>query len=228
MALTFSEFVLSARERLHDLRDASGIIITNATSNGIRWTSVLLQKVCISGLHEMSRTLIGLKLTNHYNESALTRLPIPCTIKKDTGIIEFESPDKIYKVIRIQEVGDRTAIYDPVNAEDFFSKRYRSTYANEKFFVAYFNEDAKKVEHRSSKISTADILAEAIIKVQLDTYYTLESVDNMPFMDIEDLMLDYVEKNADLIQHDPTQVEILRQEIKFKIGVLINEGVKES
>jgi len=226
--LTFSEFVLSARERLHDLRDASGVVITDASKDGIRWTSVLLQKVCISALHEMSRALIGLKLTNHYNESALTRLPVPCTIKKTTGIIEFADPDKIYKVLRIQEAGDRSAIYDPVSSEDFFSNRYRSTYVNEKFFTAYFNEDTKKVEHRSSKISASDISAEAVIKVQLDTFYTLASTDDMPFMDIEDLMLDYVEKDADIIQHDPTQVQILREEIKFKIGMLINEGVKES
>ena len=224
--MKFSEFVLSSRERLQDIRDASGVIITDPSKDGIRWTSAKLVEVCIGSLHEMSRALIGLRLTNHYNNSALTRLPIPCVIKKDTGLITFTAPERMYTVLRIQEVGDRSAIYSPVNSEDFFSNRYRSTYVNEKFFTAYLNETSNKVEHISSKIPTVDTPAEAIIKVQLDDFYTLASTVDMPFMDIEDLMLDYLEKNADIIQHNPTQVQVLREEIKFKIGILTNEGIK--
>ena len=224
--MKFSEFVLDSRERLQDIRDASGVIITDPSKDGIRWTSNKLVQLCIGSLHEMSRGLIGLRLTNHYNESALTRLPITCIIKTITGVIEFTDPDKIYKVVRIQEANDRSAIYSPVSSEDFFSKRYRATYVDEKFFTAYLNETTNKVEHISSKIPTADTPAEAVIKVQLDSFYTLASTEEMPFMDIDDLMLDYVEKNADVIQHNPTQVQVLREVIKFKIGVLTNEGIK--
>ena len=173
----------------------------------------------------MSRNLIALKLTNHYNESALTRKKT-CVIKANTGIIDITDPETIYKIVRIQEVGNRSAIYDPVNSEDFFSNVYRSTYADEKFFTAYFNDSEDKVEHASSKIPTADTPAEAIIKVNLDSFYDITSDKDMPFMDIDDLMLDYVEKNARQIEHNPSQVQLIAETIKFKIALLTGEGTK--
>ncbi len=224
--MTFSELMLKARRRLQDIRDASGVLITDASKDGIRWTSVLLSDVLIEGLHDFSRTLIGLKLTNHYNESAFNRIQ-DCTIEKVTGKVVFSVPERIYKVVRLIEVADRTAIYDYVSPDDFFSNIYRSSYVDEKFFTTVFDDNTKLVEGLVSKISVDNIAARAINKINLDDLYTIESTVELPFVNINDLILDYIEKVARVIEHNPTQAQVVNQDIQFKLGLLTNEGIKK-
>ena len=234
--MTFSEFMIEARYRLGDVRTPSGTIINDATVDGIRWSSQRLAILCKGAMHEMLRTFRGwvakdkkvkTPLNNFINNAIQTRILSGLTIENGrlNGIGE-----KYYKLHRLQ-AGDYGLMYDEVDAETYFSKRWRTLPMNElsqcpideRWFTPISDENGG-IEIRTVPISADPINnVEAIITIPLDTILTITSTIDLPFVDINDILLDFVDKEASLIEHNPEQVKYLFSVINQKIGLIQNE-----
>lgn len=222
--MTFSEFVLKSRKRLHDLRGATGTVITDAATDGIRWSSDSLQELCIGALQEMLRTFRALGLTDYIHVEVQTRI-VPCKIEAATGIVK-DLPAGYLRLHRIQAVY-RTQIYDPKDADTFFSKKWRTAGGSsdegieECWFTTVFDTDDQELVTHALPVPTADLEnCQAIIVLGLESFYTLASTEELPFLGINDLMLDYVEKQAHQEDHDDPYVKLVTQTITTKLQEL--------
>jgi hypothetical protein len=228
--MTFAQYVLKTRERLYDVRDASGVLITDAATDGIRWSSVLLQEVCTSAIHQLIRILVSLDLFNYYNESSLT-ISTTGLIKKLTGDIEVTpvvAGEKIYKIVRIQEVGERAAIYDYVKPDMFFTDVYKiSLDEDNKSYTTVYDAANTDVVGKSNYIPvTADVPINVIYKRTIDTLLDITLSGELPFLHLNDLMLDFAEEQGRLIEHNPTQLQSVQTVIKSKLELLALERKK--
>lgn len=222
--MTFSEFVLKSRKRLHDLRTANGAIITDAATDGIRWSSDSLQELCIGALQEMLRTFRALKLDNYIHVEVQTRI-VACKIESATGLV-IDLPDDYLRVTRIQEP-TRSNIYDWKDPETFFSKKWLTAGSTddeaieERWLTSVFDTDDKVLKTYVTPIPTSDIEnCSAIVTLGLEDFYTLASTEDLPFLGINDLMLDYVEKQARQEDHDDQFRQIVTGTITTKLQEL--------
>lgn len=221
--MTFSEYILGIRYRLHDIRDNSGTVITDASKDGIRWTSALIQQVAKSALTEMSRTLLAIGLTKHINESIQIR-KVQVQIAAGTGIVN-NLPGGQYKVLRIAEAYESSNIYDQVDSTEYLSKVWRnrpvdSIQITRRGFVQYYDEADKKIITEVTPISSEDITAFAMVYVSLENLFAVENTDDLPFINVNDIMLDYAEMEGRRIEHNPQQREFLWSEIQRKLQEL--------
>ena len=224
--MTFEQFVIAARYRLHDIRDAEGKVITEASEDGITWTSALLQQLCAQGIQEVSRLLIAFKLYNYVNEAALTRRhPVRLTV---AGGVE-DLPDGFIKILNIQYSTEPDKIYKYVPAEEFFSTRWRSTNnetdedrrISDYSFTYFYDADENKMVANYVPFALAEINVEAVIRVSISSLFVIGAQSpELPFVDITDILLDAVEKYAAQSEHNLAQYRALTEEMKFKFGEL--------
>lgn len=199
--MTFSELVLEARKVVHDARTNTGTLITSASEDGIRWSSASLQSICKGALAEMLRTFLSLGLSNLVNKSVQYRI-LPATISSGgAGYSKLTFSDgtpKMYRIVKIQELGNADAIYDFAEQEKFFSKRYRLAQGDEvdKVFTQFWDEDESKIIDAILPLVTEDVTVQVIIYIPLAEIYTLASTVELPFVDIDDLIYDYIQKEA--------------------------------
>lgn len=227
--MTFSDLVLKARRRLHDLRDGSGSVITDATKDGIRWTSNELADVCKTGLIELQRNLIALGLKRHINTAAQYQF-VTCEIKVGSGFGEVIGlPDGFYDVKRLQTT-DASKIYEWMEQDEFFGARYlmvedsNGNFIDKRVFTMVYSEEANRMKVLTLPIPTPEVNnVQAIILKSLESLYDLESTDDLPFVNSFDLLLDYVEREARRIEHNPNQLKAVNDYINFKLRMLSNE-----
>lgn len=236
--MTFSGFMIEARYRLGDVRTPNGVIIDDATIDGIRWSSERLAILCKGAVHEMLRTFRGwvakdkkikTPLNNFINNAVQTRIVSGLTIESGSGLLQGLTAN-YYKLHRLQ-AGDFGIIYDEVDAETFFSKRWRTLPMNElsqcaideRWFVPISDADGN-IQIRTVPMPADDITnVEAIITLPLDALLTVASTIELPFVDINDLLLDFVDKEASIIEHSPEQAKYLFGVINQKLGLIQNE-----
>jgi hypothetical protein len=222
--MTFSELVLLARQRLHDYRDRNGSIITDATVDGIRWTSVDIQTLSKGALQEMLRTLRALKLENHINQAVQTQI-VPVKLATSGLVTDIGTFIKITCIQPQSVTNGLKNIYYPVSPEEFFSKKYR-TYdsSNEgiedKVFTVIYDITTKEFQVRYFPILVEEVEASAIVYKGLDAFYTMTETASLPFIEVDDLILDYIEKNGRSIEHSPEQSKEITQRIVNKLGEL--------
>ena len=238
--MTFPELVIKARYRLHDIRTADGAIITDAATDGIRWSSTQLTSLCKGAIHELLRTLRGFvardksqrvksTLNNFINNSVQTQI-VTCKIEKDSGNVSG-LPDKFYKLHRLQ-APDFSLIYDEVDAEVFFSKKWRlldissidECPIDERWFCPVWDADKGKIVVKTIPILTEDITnVRAILTLPIDSLLTLTSTTDLPFVDLDDIILDFIERQGSIEEHNPQQAKYLMELITLKLGLIINE-----
>ena len=226
--MTFSELILDARYRLHDIRDNSGSIITDSSKDGIRWTSVLLQQISKSALTEMSRTLLAFGLKPYINNSYRTK-KVNVTIDTDvsTGVSTVSNlPSGTYKILRIQVAAHPEDIYKELTPEEFASRRYLTTsdddgdYIDKKGFFRYYDEVSLELITEVTPAISGSMGAEAFLYYGLENQFVITNADDLPFMDINDLMLDFIEKEARIREHNPQQVKEMETSIMTKLKEL--------
>lgn len=226
--MTFSDLVLKARRRLHDLRDVAGSVITSASGDGIRWTSDELVDLCQAGLMELQRTLLSLDLERHINTANQYRI-IQCSIEVGGGYGEVTNlPSTFYDIKNLQTT-DASKIYTWVNQDEFFGARYLMVEDDgesieKRIFTMVYDSVTKEMKVLVLPIPTETIdPVQAIAVISLDELYTLDSSEDLPFINMNDLLLDFIEREARRIEHNPQQLKAVNDYINFKLGTLSNE-----
>lgn len=242
--MTFSEFVLESRKRLHDYRNSNMEVITDASKDGIRFTSEQLQSICKGALQEMLRTFRALKLDNYIHTEVQHQF-MDCEIASGSGVLN-NITDGFQKIKRIQ-ADDISVIYDYIEPEEFFSKKWRTAILDvvtpssgsctvkeiqaigEAWFTVTWDAANKKPIINTLPLPSAKIEnCKAVVVYPLNAFFTLASTTDLPFIDIDDIMLDYAEKQARQIDHNNQQVDLVMKTIQNKLGELSLELQKRN
>lgn len=226
MTLTFNNLIVRARRRIHDLRDASAVIITDSTKDGIRWSAADLATNITESLIEISRDLVAYDIKGYINTSVRYGVTT-ATIKKSTGLIEFSvQSSKFYDVVKIESVGKQ--IWKKVTASEFASDDYRNSLEDEYVFTSYLDIGTKAIIYATYPINAdADTNVKATCTLDLKELFVTTNESELPFYGIDDLVLDYIERNCKQDEYDLQRVAELTQTIDKKLQVLkANEAVK--
>lgn len=224
--MIFSELLLRSRKRVYDARDKYGNVITDATVDGIRWSSTQLESSMREALMEFTRDLISLNYKSYYNVSYLYRY-ITGTAANSSGIVTLVGTDEINDIIRIEtSLGtDRYTYTDP---DKFFSDEYQNNTLEEESYVftqVPFSTGAIVIY--LLPIPTATIPVRAFCDINLETLFTLTNTSELPIHNVDDLMLDYISRNCNLIEHDMQQFDIMDKVIDKKLQILKARDVKQ-
>lgn len=227
--MTFSQLVILARKRLHDYREATGAIITDASKNGIRWSSSELQAVCKGALQEMLRTFRAMGL-HDYIHVDVQHQRIVVTLKQSSGLVDGLPAVPGDGFIRVERITspDLGTIYYRVKHREFDSKRWRITAADsndtdltEGVFISFWDNASNTLKTTVYPLPAADIPnCMADIKVPLNSLFTITSTVELPFIDIDDIILDYIDLHGALIDHDTALAQSTRGIINTKLQEL--------
>jgi hypothetical protein len=233
--MTFPELILKARRRIADLRTASGVIIESADENGIFLSSEQLIDVSLEGLSALMRSLRAFNLEKHINYDIMHRRKY-VVINVGTGIVTAldEQPFKFSKLISMQEQGNPDKIYTPIPADDFLSKRYRVTEVDEGdggmggcYMTSFYDEDNNVPIIYALPIPLAsDVNAELIRTVSFSELFVIEGANSeidLPFYDIDDLILDFVDRQVAIVAQDDARAKLLTDFINLKLKELYDE-----
>lgn len=227
--MTFSNLILLARKRLHDYRDENAGIITDASDDGIRWSSDELQQVCRGALQEMLRTFRAMKLHDYiHTDVQYQRIVVSLSTSGEVqNLPPIPSGNGFIRVERIT-TPDLGIIYHRVKHSEFDSKRWRITAADsndtnltEGVFASWWdtvNNELVTLVYPFPTSTVENCIAQVI--VPLNSLFTLTSIVELPFIDIDDIILDYIEMHGALIDHDRALVQYNRELINTKLQEL--------
>jgi len=221
--MLFKDFVLEVRKRLQDMRKADGTLITVATEDGIRWSSDVLTSVCSGQLMECLRTFSAMKLRPWINEAAqYQNISSGAKITAGTGVINVGTI-VFSKILNIQEKATPTRIYEFIEQELFFDMRYKTQDIDGAYYSYFYDTNVNKVQAQVLPPPAMDIDIAIVVKVPLDSIYTLDSTIVLPFIDITDLLIDYAEMEARRIEGNTGAAKDLQAIIDFKLKELASE-----
>jgi hypothetical protein len=225
--MTFTNFVVLSRQRVHDVRTRQGALITDATTDGIRWSSANLVSLCRTSLQEMYRSLLALKEYRDVAKDLLYQIH-QCALKTDgsvTGLDEVNFTKVLKIVVSSNSLGE-PKIYSWIDQDEFFAKRYDAKSVNNQtliedhcFTVVYDKTESKK-KIKVLPFPTQEVEAEASVVVPLIDILTLESTISLPFVDLEDLALDYCEREMRRRNGETTLVKEITDSINRKLKEL--------
>jgi hypothetical protein len=190
----------------------------------------------------MLRTFRALKLDNYIHDEVQHQF-IPCSIEAGSGVVRG-LPSRYQKVERIQS-SDLGIIYDYVKATTFLSKKWRTlktdtltvptdgcthrqlgTLDEAWFTVVWDKERVKPLIYTLPRPADNIENCEAVVTYPLTELFTVSgtfATTPLPFIDIDDIMLDYVEKQARQIDHNEQQVALITKTIESKLQELTIE-----
>lgn len=223
--MTFSEFIIQLRYRLQDIRKADTSVITLATDDGIRWSSLVLQTIAKGAITEMLRTLSALKL-NEYINTAIQFQVLPISINVEGGVEGL--PDAYNKILSIIDEDNNT--YEFISQEKFFTNEYMSLdeengigNTTNKYFTVFYNFN-NEGSTPIVKTNTTELKSgKAVIKVPLTELYTITNASPLPFVDVDDLLLDIAEKEARNYEVNSPRADALNKNIDRKLQELTLE-----
>jgi hypothetical protein len=228
--MNFSNLILLARQRVHDARTRLGAFITDASVDGIRWSSANLASLCRGAISELYRDLLSIKDCKNIAKDLLYQI-VQVTLGADgkvTGLDEVNFT-KILKITAPTLEGTNPKIYTFIDQEAFFSERYNTRTIDSEIliedyvFTVIYNLTDKKKEVRFLPFPSEEIEnCEAIVNVPLNSLLTLESSDELPFVDTEDLILDYCEREMRKRNAETALVKELDAAINRKLEKLDN------
>lgn len=222
--MTFSELVLSSRGRLWDIRARDGTLITDATKDGIRYPASEMLNICKSGILAMLRAFRALNLRELVDEATAYRKKA-IVFKETTGIIETLD-DVVFTNIIAMRGADPKLIYEWEDPKSFFARYYDtlgfsgSTELEGRFYSILWDESAKKKRVFTLPIPTAPFPGEVIYRYPYTEIMTLDATESLPLYDVDDLMWDFVEREARRREHNPPMVQELGMTIKNKLAEL--------
>lgn len=221
MTLTFRNLIVRARRRIHDLRDASALIIKTYDKDGVRWSATDLAENVTESLIELSRDLIAYDARGYINTGI--RYTIALGKIQESGLIDLGEL-KFYDILRLEDTNKN--VYSYVKASTFFSEDYKASLLDGTYvYTGSKAVDSDKMVYNVLPVPTADLNTKAICSVDQKLTFTVANEGELPFHGIDDLILDYIERTCRLDEHDTQRVVELSTIIDKKLQVLkANEG----
>lgn len=224
--MKFSELLLRSRLRVYDARDETGNVITDAAVDGIRWSSTGLESAMREALMEFTRDLISLNYKSYYNVAYLYRF-LPGTAAITSGVVTFTGSDEVNDIIRIETpVG--AVRYSYADPDKFFSDEYQiSTLDEETYVFTQVKESGGTIVTYLLPIPTVALQVRAFCDINQELLFALTNAEELPFHNVDDLMLDYIARNCNLIEHDMQQFDMLNKVIDKKLQILKARDAKQ-
>jgi len=218
MTLTFQNLIVRARRRIHDVRDASALIITTYDQDGIRWSATDLAESITESLLELTRDLIAFNIRGHINTSIRYSILFG-TIEASTGIYTVVGDIKFYDILRIEALDKE--VYEYVTPERFFSEDYRASLLDGTFvFTSAMDVNTNLPVYSVYPIPTVVTQAKAVCSMDLKDIFDIDNTETLPFYGIDDLVLDYIERTCKNDEYDMQRVAELSAIIDKKLQVL--------
>lgn len=222
--MTFPELVLSVRGRLWDIRARDASLITDATQDGIRYPASEMLSICKSGVLAMLRTFRAMKLRKLVDEASTYRRK-PVLFKKTSGLITELDDVKFTNIIALRGA-DPKQIYEWDDPEKFYARYYEteafseSTAIEERVYSIIWDDTKKHKLLLTLPLPTADTPGEVIYRLPYTEIMTLDATDELPLYDVDDLLWDYIEREARRREGSPAMVEELNKMIDRKLTEL--------
>jgi len=202
------------------------MLITSATEDGVRWSSTQLQQVIKGALLEMLRTFRSQKKLRKFINNSVQNRIVEVKIKAATGLVDL-LPKGYYKIERLQ-LTQKKYIYSELGMKEFVAKSWELEQQSsivvddlcaidERWFMPYWDVTGNKIAVKTLPAPDEDTIALAYITQQPQELFNIDSVVNLPFVEVDDIMLDFIEKNAAQIEHNDQLVKLLVQTIEVKL-----------
>lgn len=219
--MTFGNFVTTLRRRLQDIRTASGTLIEDITTSGIRWTSEELIEIANMSLTELVR------IANVYAKSPLLEQIVGSGYFETFGDLAFTGTSKAApsNTLAITSLMDVTAnqAYAYLTPERFYDVTDElGTPIDEHFFytvIYYATATERRVVLNVSK--TGNLRYTAIYNKA--DYISTNSALELYIAGMNDLLLDIAEREARDREHNWERSRILDARIGFKFGVSLRQ-----
>lgn len=209
--------MLRARQEVHDYRDSSGNIIVDSAVDGIRWTSANLASAMKEALMELTRDIISVNYRHYFNSAYLYR-NVPGLVAT-TGLFTPTDPDApILDIIRLESQVN-TDIYEYVDPDLFYSKEYMANRLDddEYVFTRVGTQIAGVINTNVLPVPALELSVKAICTIDLALVFVLDNVEDLPFKNIDDLMLDYIQRRCNKIEYDYEQYALVDKIIEKKL-----------
>ena len=221
--MKFSELVLKSRTWLFDYRERTGQVIDVASKDGIRWTSIHVQTFCKDAIIEMLRLFTAMKLDALVDKASFYRIVGGLSIEAGTGLLKTLDTYNFTSIIKLQTT-DLQRIYSPDDQDKFFSNRYftkelldGSRPLDDGVFSVFFNIDTKKRVVHTLPLYADDIInVQAVMRIPYTEILTLDSIDELPILDSEDILKLFIMRNARHTEHNTVMVKDLNDQIQQK------------
>lgn len=224
--MNFRDFVLSLRYRIHDIRKPDGTRVTTAFENTITWQATELATIASQAIQDLSRTLLGMKLDNAINKSVFYReIPIVLSAPDGEALIDART---IWKIVRLSAMDSADSIYDEATPEQFADLRKRHMMrplgqGNDvpKRYTVIFKDG---LLIKTLPAQSIDVPAIATCIVPLNEFLvfdvSLEAPLELPFVGIDDLMLDFGEREVAKAEYNLTHLKNITEVINYKLELL--------
>lgn len=215
--MKFSELMLRARQEVHDYRDSSGNIIVDSAVDGIRWTSANLADAMKEALMELTRDIISINYRHYFNSAYLYR-NVPGSVDTAGIFTPVDTSAPIADIIRLESQVN-TDIYEYVDPDLFYSKEYMANRLDddEYVFTRVSNQLDNVIVTNVLPIPAEDLPAKAICTVNLSAVFILTNLEELPFSNIDDLELDYIQRRCNKIEYDYEQYALVDKIIEKKL-----------
>uniref|UniRef100_A0A6H1ZG03 Uncharacterized protein n=1 Tax=viral metagenome TaxID=1070528 RepID=A0A6H1ZG03_9ZZZZ len=215
--MTFGNYILSVRRRLQDLRTPSGVLITAAITDGIRWSGVHLQEVCNSALQESTRLIYFYFSSKGGRQNEM--LGETLIIEADVVTIATGVGDLVAEQYFLTSVDDGTNIYAYKKPNEFRRIQLATSLPRTegKYYTVEYDETIKRI----IKIQGGANGAYAIKYVFNKHDYTIASnnATELHIIGMDDFILDIAEKEAREREGNLERARILENRIVLKLGL---------
>lgn len=224
--MKFSELMLRARQEVQDYRDSSGNIIVDSAIDGIRWTSANLANAMKEALMELTRDIISVNYRHYFNSAYLYR-NVPGTVSTIGVFNPVDPATPIADIIRLESQVD-TNIYEYVDPDLFYSKEYMtSRLLDDSYVFTRVGTQANNIiVNNVLPVPSEEISVKAICTINLSSVFVLSNADDLPFANIDDLMLDYIQRRCNKIEYDYEQYAMLDKVIEKKLLMIKSRDQK--
>jgi len=222
--MQFGEYILALRERLADLRKSDATLITSAGDDGIRWSSSALIKICNQSLDEMVRLISMYSKSNILkqigfesyfgmsNQYAFSPIGNP-----------FDLPSDVVSVINVARLTTPEQLIPYINPDVYFTyKASGQPRSEEIFYTILWNMDVsgpvKKIYFINQPVSG---YFQYVYLRKAGVYTSSQFNYLIPFMGVDDLLLDIAEKECRDREHNWERSKVLESRILVKLGINI-------
>jgi hypothetical protein len=218
--MTFGDYILALRERLQDLRDLNGAVISVGSGNGVRWTATQLYKIANDSLAKAIRLMY-----TYSNSPLLQQLGVDyfiasgtATTSGTTGISSAILPDSVLMITSLKDSAGNNYAYTLPSKFFIYENADNTPRSGEYFFTLLFDTAANGRKIHILPRGNAVSLTYTYIFRKSD-YVVVDLNTQLAIRGMDDFILDVAEMECRRREGNREAINELLQSIKLTLGV---------
>ena len=213
--MTFKNYILQLRRRLQDLRTVGGVVISDLTADGVRWTTSELIEVCNDVFDQ-----IVLLLMSHPQSQIYSQLGEGFFIYKTSGTTDstglYIMPSTSLAVITLEST---TYPYTRISPVEY------SRYVNGEVLPTFDDHFFTVIQDVTNKVRKIMIIPQAVVTFTMSSIYSKtdyvvgDAAQEIHLRGINWLLKDVAERECRDREHNWERSKILDERIKFNLGI---------